>query len=138
MTPDDPAPPAAVLDTSVFIASESRPTIATERLPHQSFVTVISIGELRAGVLAARDTETRARRLRTVELLSTLSALPVDESAAAEWARLRYRLYEVNRRVNTNDLWIASIAVSRNLPVVTQDANFNVLADLGGPEIVLV
>jgi predicted nucleic acid-binding protein len=62
----------------------------------------------------------------------------VDAAAAHEWARLRHRLALAGRRINVNDLWIASIAVSRGLPVVTQDNDFEVLADLGGPAVIRV
>ena len=40
-------------DTSLFIASESGRPLDLEALPDQIAVSVITIGELRAGVLAA-------------------------------------------------------------------------------------
>ncbi len=43
--------------------------------------------------------------------------------------RLRIYLAETGRRVRINDLWIAAIAASRALPVVTQDDDFEVLDD---------
>ncbi len=43
------------------------------------------------------------------------------------WARLRIHLAETGRRVRINDLWIAAIAASRGLPVVTQDDDFAAL-----------
>ena len=33
--------------------------------------------------------------------------------------------------MNVNDLWIAAVAIANDLPVVTQDNNFAVLAELG-------
>jgi len=42
------------------------------------------------------------------------------------------------RRINTNDLWIAAIALANDLVVVTQDADFEVFLDFGGPPIVRV
>ena len=41
-------------DTTVFIAAESGRTAHLDRLPDRLAVSVITIGELRAGVLAAR------------------------------------------------------------------------------------
>ncbi len=41
--------------------------------------------------------------------------------------RLRIDLAETGRRVRINDLWIAAIAASRALPVVTQDNDFAAL-----------
>lgn len=125
-----------LLDTSVFVALESGRPAEVDRLPSESAVSVISIAELQTGVLAARDTETRARRLRTLEAAQLLEPLPVDGHAAHEWGRLRFRLHEAGRRAKVNDLWIAAIALARELSIVTQDSDFDVLADLGGPEVI--
>lgn len=54
-------------DTSVFIADEAKRPLDREALPELLVVSVITIGELRAGVLAARDTSIRAARLATLE-----------------------------------------------------------------------
>ena len=128
----------ALLDTSVLIAAESGRTLNAAAMPAQIAVSVITIAELLAGVHAARDTETRARRLATLESISSLVPLPVTEAAAREWARMRHRLAETNQRVNVNDLWIAAIAVAEGLAIVTQDADYDALLGLGGPEVIRV
>lgn len=129
---------AGLLDTSVVIALETGRPIAEDRVPDEGYISVITLAELRAGILAAGDAETRARRLATFERYASISALPADERAAEHWARLRVRLHEADRRINVNDLWIAAIALAHDLPVVTQDADFDPLADLGGPDIIHV
>lgn len=127
-----------LFDTSVIVAQESHQDLDHELLPEQARISVITLAELRAGILAAPDTESRARRISSLAAYSHLSALPVDEMAAEHWARLRYRLAENRRRLNVNDLWIASIALAHDLPVVTQDDDFDVIADLGGPRLIRV
>lgn len=62
----------------------------------------------------------------------------MDEAVAAEWAHLRVRLAEYGGRINVNDLWIAATAVSRALPVLTQDADFDPLEGVSGLTIVRV
>jgi predicted nucleic acid-binding protein len=131
-------PTRALLDTSVFIASETGWPPDTSVLPDESLISVITLAELRVGVHAAADTATRALRLKTLEHIADVEALPVDADAAGHWAMLRFRLHETGRRANLNDLWIASIALAHNLAVVTQDGDFDVLTDLGGPEIIRV
>jgi predicted nucleic acid-binding protein len=131
-------PARGLLDTSVFIANESGRRLYERQLPEESAVSVVTLAELHAGVLAAADTDTRAVRLATLGLISDIAVLPVDEQAALEWARLRVHLAEAGRRVNVNDLWIAATAISRELPVVTQDGDFDPLEDLGGLTIVRV
>lgn len=127
-----------LLDTSIFIAAESGRALMVEALPEESLVCVVTLAELEAGVLAAPSTEVRARRLRTAQRAASILPLPVDATAAAAWARLRVMLHESGRRVGVNDLWIASVAVSRSIPVVTQDDDFDVLAELGLLEVVRV
>ena len=48
-------------DTSVFIAAESGGPLRVTTVLDELAVSVITIGELRAGVLAATDLETRDR-----------------------------------------------------------------------------
>lgn len=127
-----------LLDTSVFIAAESGRPLDQERIPDEVSVCVVTVAELRAGVLAATTSRVRARRLATLDSIAGLEPLPIDVAAAGAWADLRVRLAEAGRRVNVNDLWIAAVALANELPVVTQDADYEALSDLGGPAIIQV
>lgn len=124
-------PSRGLADTSVFIASESGRPLRFETVPDELRVSVITLAELEAGVLAARTIADRAARLRTLERAMALEPLTVDAAAASAWARLRVELHGAGRRVNVNDLWIAAVAVANDLPVVSQDDDFAVLAELG-------
>lgn len=124
--------PAGVLDTSVFIANEMGRPLDESALPEEVATTVITLAELNAGVLAAGSADVRARRLATLDAVADMVALPVDEEAARVWARLRVHLAEAGRRMGANDLWIAAIAVSRGLPVVTRDDDFTALKGAAG------
>jgi predicted nucleic acid-binding protein len=53
-------------------------------------------------------------------------------------AELRVRLHEAGRRINVNDLWTAAVAISNDLPVVTQDDHFDALAEIGALRVVRV
>jgi predicted nucleic acid-binding protein len=125
-----------VLDTSVFIAAESGRPLHYDLLPEEGVSTVITLAELNVGVLAARESSIRAQRLRTLTRLASMELLGVDTSAAEMWAQMRVYLAERGRRISVNDLWIASIAVSRGLPIVTQDDDFSALE--GFPELVVI
>ena len=129
---------AGVLDTSVFIASESGRQLRGELIPDEVATTVITLAELNTGVLAAASADVRAQRLATLDAVADIIALPVDEDAARMWARLRVHLAESGRRVRINDLWIAAIAASRGLPVVTQDGDFDALDGVTGLTIIRV
>ena len=130
--------PRGLLDTSVFIASESGRSLNVSALPAEAFVSVITIAELQLGVLAAKTTSIRSARMITLESVAALEYLLVDAAAAAHWARLRVRLAEEGRRASVNDLWIAAIAAANDLPIVTQDADFDPIAAVGGPAVIRV
>lgn len=129
---------AGVLDTSVFIASETGRPLDESAIPDEVATTVITLAELNAGVLAAGPADVRARRLATLDAVADMVALPVDEDAAREWARLRVHLAETGRRMGINDLWIAAIAASRGLPVITQDDDFAALDGASGFRVIRV
>ena len=127
-----------VLDTSVFIASESGRGLDAESLPEESAITVITLAELQAGVLAAKDTPTRARRLATLEALGDIEVLDVDPASALVWAQMRVHLAEAGHRITINDLWIAACAASRGLPVVTQDDDFAPVQGIAGLVVIRI
>jgi predicted nucleic acid-binding protein len=117
-------------DTSVFIARETGRTLDTAALPDELAVSIITLGELRAGVLAARTLEARDRRLGTLTAALQLDPIPIDQAVAEAWARLRVLLRDSQQRMPVNDSWIAATAMALAVPVVTQDDDFPVVADL--------
>lgn len=117
-------------DTTVFIARESGRPLGRNALPNEVGVSVITIGELRAGVLAAVDVETRDRRLGTLTEALTFQPVPVDDRVSESWARLRLLLRDSDQRMPVNDSWIAATAMSLGVPVVTQDDDYVHVAGL--------
>ncbi len=113
-----------IADTSLFIAFETGRPIATQEVPESLAVSVVTLAELRAGVLAARDLETRDRRLTTYAFVRGLDLLPVDADVAEAWAILRVRLRDQGLVMGVNDAWIAATAIALGVPLVTQDADF--------------
>ena len=117
-------------DTSVFIAHEAGRPIDIKAMPDRLAVSVITIGELRAGVLAATDTIIRDRRLDTLTAALSLEPVPIDVEVANAWARLRLALRDADLRMPVNDSWIAATAMALDVPLVTQDDDFPALAAL--------
>ena len=117
-------------DTSVFIARESGRPIQASLLPDELAVSIITIGELRAGVLAASDVTTRDTRLATLTAAMTLDPIAIDDDVAAQWARLRVLLRDSGQRMPVNDSWIAATAMALQVPIVTQDDDYINLAEL--------
>lgn len=114
----------ALADTSIFVALEqNRPFSGPP--PKAVAVSVITVGELRLGVLAAADGPTRARRLETLSRAEALEPLPIDRAVAHAWARLRLALRDVGKRMPLNDSWIAATAIANRIPVVSQDDDYD-------------
>lgn len=118
-----------LLDTSVFIARESDRPLGP--LPDRVAVSVVTIGELELGVLAADDEDLLARRADTLALARASDPIPVTEPVMSAWARLVVdcRRAGVHRTVRLTDALIAATAVVHGLPVVTQDEDFDRIAE---------
>ena len=117
-------------DTSIFIASESGRRLDSARLPDELAISVITMGELRAGVLAATDVVTRDRRLATLTAALAIEPEAITEAVAEAWAALRVLLRDAGRAMPVNDSWIAATAIALGVPVVTQDDDYFEIGEL--------
>ncbi len=126
-----------LLDTSIFIARESR-GLDESALPDEVAVSVVTRGELTAGVLAAADLDVRSRRLTTLTAVADMNPIPIDTAVAEAWARVRVQLANARRRASVNDMWIGATALALGVPVVTQDPDFDVIAEVSGLDVIRV
>jgi predicted nucleic acid-binding protein len=117
-------------DTTVFIARESRRPLDEASLPDELAVSIITVAELRAGVLSAGDVRIRDQRLATLTEAMALDPVPIDDAVAQQWARLRVLLRDSGQRMPVNDSWIAATAMALAAPVVTQDDDYVELDEL--------
>lgn len=122
-------------DTSVFIARESGRRLDDSSMPDELAVSIVTVGELRAGVLVANDVRVRERRLTTLTAALELDPVPVDDDVAAQWAKLRVLLRDMERRMPINDSWIAATAMALQVPVVAQDDDY---VELDGLSVIRV
>ncbi|MEO7803782.1 MAG: type II toxin-antitoxin system VapC family toxin [Actinomycetota bacterium] len=114
----------ALADTSLFIAIEQERPLSG-RPPESVAVSVITIGELRLGVLAAVDGQIRAQRLETLSAAEAFDPLPIDAQVAHSWATLRLTLRDAGMRMPINDSWIAATAIANGIPVLSQDGDYD-------------
>ena len=102
----------ALIDTSVLIAA------STATIDEPWVISAVSVGELQAGVLMAREAAVRAQRLgRLTALLAEAPIIPIEQTVAARYGELR----AASGRRPTNDLWIAATALAHNLTLITAD-----------------
>jgi predicted nucleic acid-binding protein len=120
--------PAGLLDTSVFIARETKRPL--RELPDRVAVSVVTIGELQLGILHASNDTTRARRADTLALARAADPIPIGEAIMVTWARLvsASKAAGVHRTIKLTDALIAATAIEHGLPVVTQDTDYDQMA----------
>ncbi len=123
-------PKRALADTSVFVGPEATRFDLSRFDDFEWGVSAVTLGELRLGVLQARDPETASRRLSTYQLAQRFEALAVDEAVSEAWALLISRLREAGHRAPINDSWIAATAITHGVPIVTQDSDYDLMPDV--------
>jgi predicted nucleic acid-binding protein len=103
----------SLIDTSVLAGARD-----ARELADGWAVSVVTVGELEAGILIARDGTTRARRVALLAaVLAEAPALPIDRHIAARYGELRA---SAGRRPS-NDLWIAATALAHDFTLITAD-----------------
>jgi predicted nucleic acid-binding protein len=117
----------ALLDTSFFVATESgRPLNEMEGVT-ETEVSVVTLAELTLGVLTADD-EHRPARLATLSAVeSRWDPLPVDAEVARQFAGIVAALRAARRRVPILDALVAATAIVEQIPVVTQDNDYEAI-----------
>jgi len=105
-----------LFDTSVILGPPS------PELPDEAAISVVSLAEIRLGVLVAANAIERAQRLdRLVELELAYSPLPVDDDVAGSYAAIVASERERGRRPRAMDALIAATALARGLTLYTRD-----------------
>jgi tRNA(fMet)-specific endonuclease VapC len=85
--------------------------------PSQQLTTAITMGELLYGA-ARRDSKRLTDQVRDL-IAGAITVLPFDESAANTYGPLRAQLESEGKTLAEPDLRIASIALSRDLTLIT-------------------
>lgn len=126
--------PRGVLDTSVVVALE---LYELSQLPEAPVIAAITLAELSAGPLLAREpAERAARQARLQEAEASFEPLPFDAAAARAFGRIRVALTTAGKQLKPRafDALIAATALSAGLPLYT--ANARDLPSVPGLEVV--
>ena len=110
---------SAILDTSVLIATDEQGDL---ELPETAAISVITLGELRAGVLRARDAQVRAARVRRLRAVrAAFAALPVDDEVADRYGEALAAARDRGRSAKATDLLIIATAAATGRTLYTLD-----------------
>lgn len=108
----------ALLDTSFVIAAADGDAV----LPDGAAISVITLGELRAGVARAHDDTERAERTKRLgDVRSLFVAIPVDELVADHYGRALALARDEGRIEDATDLLIVATAAATDNVLHTRD-----------------
>ena len=125
----------ALLDTSFFVATESGRPLGEIETVTETEVSVVTLAELTVGVLMADDDDRPARVATLSAVESTWDPLPIDAEVARQFARIVAALRAGGRRVPILDALVAATAIVEQIPVVTQDNDYEAIP---GVEVIRV
>lgn len=93
-------------------------------------ISVVTLAELTVGVLTAGDGDRRARVATLSAVESAWDPLPVDAEVARQFAGIVTALRAARRRVSILDALVAATAIVEQIPVVTQDRDYEAIPGL--------
>jgi tRNA(fMet)-specific endonuclease VapC len=86
------------------------------------------IGELWYGALKSARRDDNLQRIR--ELAAALPVLAADRAVAEMYGDIKQALRAKGRPIPENDIWIAAIARTHELEIITRDDHFDAVDDL--------
>lgn len=120
----------SLLDTSVLIARDEDGAL---ELPETAAISVVSLGELRAGVLIAADEAIAAgRRRRLAGVRAAFAPIPVDEAVAERYGDVLALARSQRRAAKATDLLIIATAAATARELYTLDRAQARLAQAAG------
>lgn len=120
MTDSGGRPARGILDTSAVIAM--RDITDPSALPTEPLITAVTLAELSAGPLVARDERERAaRQAHLQEAEADFDPLPFDRASARAFGQVAVSLRASGRKTAARayDALIAATALAHRLPVYT-------------------
>ncbi len=102
---------------------------ATERAA-EVWIPFVALAEIKAGFAGGTRTGHNEAMLQALLRLPGVAVLFADRETTDVYARLITQLRRAGTPIPTNDLWIASLAVQHELPLLTRDRHFRKVAQL--------
>ncbi|MBI3624483.1 type II toxin-antitoxin system VapC family toxin [Candidatus Saccharibacteria bacterium] len=121
-----------VLDTSAYSAFNRGDKRLKDffRSTNQILIPVIVIGELRAGFLLGTKAQENEKLLQKLLDSSNATIVTLTDRTAVLFAVIFQRLRAAGTPINTNDMWIAALALEHDSLLLTLDSDFNRVPDL--------
>lgn len=121
-----------LLDTHIAIKLMAGNPLVVQHLSSlgriRVYTSAVTVGELSYGAMRCARPAHESQQVR--RFTRHVTVLPVDAKAAFEYGVIKSRLAAQGTLLEDNDLFIASVALSRGLTLVTHDKAFARIANL--------
>ncbi len=119
-----------ILDTNALSALQGRDQnlIRLVRSLPVLILNIVSLGEYRYGVDGSRY---RDKLLVWLDaLIKKSEVVSPDLDTLPIYSRIRHQLKQGGTPLPANDIWIAALAIQHQMPIVSQDHHFDLIADI--------
>lgn len=119
-----------VLDTNAVIAYREGISEVCNLIDNADVIIlpVIVIGELLYG--AINSTKAKSNEKFVHKFIEYSLVMPIDESVAEQYARVRFDLKQRGKPIPENDIWIAAACLVLEIPLLSQDEHFTQVSAL--------
>lgn len=121
-----------LIDTNSYVAfCQGAPAVTGWfKSADELHIPFIVLGELRAGFEYGTHSKSNESKLQGFLSSKRVQALHADEDTTHHYGRLFAQLKRSGAPIPTNDLWIASLALQHNLPLLSLDRHFEAIPQL--------
>ncbi len=118
------------VDTNIAIAvlNDNKEIIEFLRAFDQIFIPITVSGELLFGVSNSKNADINLPKFR--EFISRCLPMYITDEVAECYASIRLSLKNRGKPIPENDIWIAAVCVSSNIPLLTKDKHFDNVEEL--------
>jgi tRNA(fMet)-specific endonuclease VapC len=129
-----------IIDTNIYSALDRGDPRVVSIL--QSSTTIMLplcvLGELHYGFILGARADLNKQRLSTFMSLDFVDVLRSTSKTAEIYGELAFVCRKRGRVLSNNDLWIASLAIEYDVPLVTYDKDFSALSSRLGDNLILL
>lgn len=117
-----------ICDTCIWIGIETgrlrQSAVADLAGGQPVYLTPVTIAELHHGAMVAPNPRERRKRLRALESLRAKPCLPIDRDTGEVFGSVLAMLRQAggSSRKKIQDVWIASVALQNEMPVMTSNS----------------
>lgn len=115
-----------LLDTNIYseLLRGKQPFIDLLKEPEIIAISVISIGELRAGFENSQRRRKNQKELEIFLYIPRVVIYDIDEETTEFYAKIISELKRSGTPIPTNDIWIAALALQHGIKLLSIDRHF--------------